>query len=230
MPFLLIDTCTERGIIAFGDQHDLLFERDLPMGLNQSKFLMPYLEEALKVCGRPPVLDAIGVGVGPGSYTGIRLGVAVAQTLAYVWKVPLVGVCSLDGFVPSEDSVQFAAVLDARIGGVYFQKGWNDSEGICYRDNPCVLTLEEVGKHLEGVTHLVTPTVKSLQVKFNLQYPDGNWIWQERAPFALTLLERIEQKFADGKAVIPPAHLDLLYLRQTEAEREKAKQSLHKNG
>lgn len=222
MRFLLIDTCTERGVIAFGNQQNLLFERNLPLGLNQSKFLMPCLKEALAPYGHSLVLDAIGVGMGPGSYTGIRMGVAVAQALAYSWKVPLIGVCCLDGFVPSESPLHFAAILDARIGGVYFQQGWSDQDGIHYQDGPRVLPLDEVGKYLKEVTHLITPFAKSLQVKFHQHYPDRNWIWQEQAPSARALLQRIEQRYAEGKIVIPPNHLDLLYLRQTEAERGKA--------
>jgi tRNA threonylcarbamoyl adenosine modification protein YeaZ len=220
MHFLLIDTCTERGVIAYGDQHDPLFERHLPFGLSQSKFLMPYLLETLPSFGHPLILDAIGVGIGPGSYTGIRLGVAVAQALAYSWKVPLVGVSSLDGFIPSESSVHFAAILDARIGGVYCQKGWIDHKSVCYQEKPQVLTLDDLGNHLEGITHLVTPAVKSLQAKLIQHYPERDWIWQEQAPSVHALLQSVEKKFIQGKSVLPPAHLDLLYLRQTEAERE----------
>lgn len=219
MRYLLIDTCTERGVIAYGDQHLIFFEKDLPFGLSQSKFLMPYLVEALQPFGQPPILDAVGVTMGPGSYTGIRLGVAVAQTLAYCWKVPLVGVSSLDGFIPHETSVVFAAILDARIGGVYFQKGQRFPEGVHFKD-PQVLTLDEVGEHLEGVTHLVTPVAKSLQTKLSLHYPDRHWIWEERAPSVHVLLQRVEQKYIQENFIHPPAHLDLLYLRQTEAERE----------
>jgi tRNA threonylcarbamoyladenosine biosynthesis protein TsaB len=222
MRFLLIDTCTERGVIAYGNQIHLIFAKDLPFGPSQSKFLMSYLDEALQPWGYPPPLDAIGVGIGPGSYTGIRLGVAVAQTLAYSWKVPLIGVSSLDGFIPSVPSVHYAAVLDARIGGVYFQTGWREQEGSLHKSYPQVLPIEEIGKQLEDVTYLVTSFAKSLQAKFKQYYPECQWIWEERAPSVQALLQNVEQHFTQGKIIIPPCHLDLLYLRQTEAEREKA--------
>jgi tRNA threonylcarbamoyladenosine biosynthesis protein TsaB len=225
MRFLLIDTCTERGVIAYGNQHNLLFEKNLTFGLNQSKFLLPDLVEALKPFGHPPSLDAIGVGIGPGSYTGIRIGVAVAQTLAYSWNIPLVGVCSLEGFVPSKSSIHYAALIDARIGGVYFQEGWSGQEGIHDHKNPQVLTLQEIGSHLEGIKHLVTPYSKSLQGKIKEHCPECEFAWEERAPSVQTLLYRIEQNFMIGNFVKPPAHLDLLYLRQTEAEREKIKRA-----
>ncbi len=220
MRFLLIDTCTERGILAYGDKQSLLVEKELPFGLNQSKFLMPYLVEALQPFGNPPLIDAIGVGIGPGSYTGIRLGVSVAQTLAYSWKIPLIGVSSLEGYVPSADSVHFAAILDARIGGAYLQKGWKSENKIVYEGEPQVLPLEEVGRYLENVSYLVTPFAKAIEMKLKQQYPDREWIWEEKAPSAGVLLQRIEEKYREGKMIIPPHQLDLLYLRQTEAERE----------
>lgn len=224
MRILLIDTSTERGIIAYGNQTDIVFVKELPFGPSQSKFLMPYLSEALHSLGLSPPMDLIGVGIGPGSYTGIRLGAAVAQSLAYCWKIPLVGVSSLEGFVPSMISplLSYAAILDARIGGVYYQKGHVDQTGIIQRNSPQVASLEEAEKDLKAVSHLVTPFAKSLQIKVKKHYPDQQWIWEERPPSALALLRSVEQCYLQGNFVMPPAHLDLLYLRQTEAERERA--------
>jgi tRNA threonylcarbamoyladenosine biosynthesis protein TsaB len=225
MRFLLIETCTERGVIAYGNQNEILFTRELPFGPSQSKYLMPYLTEALHSFGFPPSLDAIGVGIGPGSYTGIRLGVSVAQALAYSWKIPLVGVSSLEGFVPSVSCRQYAAILDARIGGAYFQKGRIDEEGVLHKSAPQVASLEEIGPFLEDATHLVTPFAKSLQAKLKQCYPESNWIWEESSPSVPALLQSIEQAYREGKTITPPDQLNLLYLRQTEAEREKARRT-----
>jgi tRNA threonylcarbamoyladenosine biosynthesis protein TsaB len=230
MRILLIETCTERGVIAYGNQNDILFARELPFGPSQSKYLMPYLTEALQPYGIPPPLDVIGVGIGPGSYTGIRLSAAVAQTLAYVWDKPLVGVSSLDGFVPSTHSIHYAAVLDARIGGVYFQIGRNEGKGELLQGHPQISSLEEVGKHLEGVSHLVTPFAKTLQNKLSSFYPDRHWVWEERAPSVHVLLLKVEQKWLQGQIVIPPHHLEMLYLRETEAERGKGQRHCRLQG
>lgn len=230
MRILLIDTSTERGIIACGHHADILFVKELPFGTAQSKFLMPLLEEALCTIGLSPPAELIGVGIGPGSYTGIRLGAAVAQSLAYSWKLPLVGVSSLEGFVPSNPSAQlsYAAILDARIGGVYYQKGYVDDEGILQRNHPQMASLEEAGRDLKEVSHFVAPSVKSLQIKLKQKYPEQQWIWEERAPSAAALLKSVEQRYLQGNFVFPPEHLELLYLRQTEAEREKAQRQQKK--
>lgn len=224
MRYLVIDTCTERGVMGYGSSNDILFQQELPFGLNQSKFLLPALMEALKPFGPVPELAAIGVGMGPGSYTGIRIGAAIAQALAYSWKVPLIGIPCLENFIPSEHSVPFAAVLDARIGGIYFQRGKRSPHEVHYEKDAQVSPLEEAGTLLEGIEHLVSPSVKSLQDKFSKLYPNKKWIWEERAPSVRMLLQNIERKHSKGETVVPPQHLDLLYLRQTEAEREKISQ------
>lgn len=222
MRLLLIDTSTERGVIAYLDRQKTIFVRELPVGLNQSSFLVPYLAEELKALGSfPPALEAIGVGIGPGSYTGIRVGVAVAQALAYSWKVPLVGVSSLVGFIPSVSPSLFAAVFDARVGGIYFLKGEVKGGEIIYKGKPEVCALPEVGERLQGVTHLVCPIAEPLQAKFNRSYPANQWIWEERAPSVGALAREVERLYQEGERVIPPQQLNLLYLRQTEAEREK---------
>lgn len=222
MRILLIETSTERGVVAYADGQTLLFEKQLPFGLNQSKFLMPVLQEALRAIN-PSSVDVIGVGVGPGSYTGIRIGVAVAQTLAYSWKVPLVGIPSLNGFVPLENNVSFAALIDARIGGVYLRKGWKQEQEIIYQTEPLVCAWEEALSLLEGITYFVTPVAKSLQSKWSSYNRDSQGIWQESAPSVPTLLNSAQLLYSQGKQVMPPQQLALLYLRETEAERMNRK-------
>ncbi len=222
LKFLFIDTCTERGMIAYGNHEELLFERELPFGLTQSKFLMPYLNEALTTFGLPPPLEAIGVGVGPGSYTGIRLGVAVAQALAYAWHLPLVGISSMEGLVPSTACSRFASLIDARIGGVYFQQGRYEDNGLLSRTPPQVIPLDAIGQHLEEVSLFVTPYATGLQGKLAPLYPEKEWAWEERAPSARIALQNIEAQYRAGQYKIPPEPLELLYLRQTEAERRRA--------
>lgn len=216
MTFLLIETSTERGIIALGDDSSLLFQQELPFGSAQSRFLMPELQKNLQGLLKKISIEAIAVGIGPGSYTGIRLGVSVAQALAYSWKLPLVGVCSLCGFVPQEKSQPFASIIDARISGAYVLRE-NEKE-------PHVFSLEQLGEQLQGITHLVTPYAQSLEQKLGALY-EKKWVFEERAPHAQSLLQKAASNFnVRHNVVIPPQHLDLLYMRETEAERQRSSQ------
>jgi hypothetical protein len=60
-----------------------------------------------------------------------------------------------------------------------------------------------------------------LQMKLSFLDPDSKWIWEERSPSVPTMMQLAETKFLKGVIVTTPNRLDLLYLRQTEAERKK---------
>jgi len=216
MHLLIIDTSTERGLIAYCQDHVPIHLHFLPFGLNQSKTLMTDLQTILAPLGYPPPsLDFIGVTVGPGSYTGIRIGIAVAQSLAYAWKLPLVGVPSLHGFVPIHEG-SYAAVIDARIGGVYFLKGKKEQQTITYEGEPQVAPLEEAYQQLKTISCLVTPYAQVLKTKL---LHVGQW--EESAPSAEALAKSMLRQIEQGKVVIPPQQVPILYLRETEAERAR---------
>ncbi|WP_270182970.1 tRNA (adenosine(37)-N6)-threonylcarbamoyltransferase complex dimerization subunit type 1 TsaB [Alkalihalobacillus sp. CinArs1] len=96
---------------------------------NHSIRLMPAIEELLEEVGvKPNELDRIVVAEGPGSYTGLRIGVSIAKTLAWTLNIPLVGVSSLEVLAQSGRYFDGAIVpfFDARRGQVYngvFEKG-----------------------------------------------------------------------------------------------------------
>lgn len=99
------------------------------MTKGQAERLMPMLEEVLSEGNAAwDDLDCIGVGVGPGNFTGVRLGVSAARGLALSLKVPAVGVTLLDALA-YETAGPVLACIDARRGQGYFQRyGFGDSE------------------------------------------------------------------------------------------------------
>ncbi|MFK3961865.1 tRNA (adenosine(37)-N6)-threonylcarbamoyltransferase complex dimerization subunit type 1 TsaB [Guptibacillus hwajinpoensis] len=89
---------------------------------NHSVRLMPAIEQLLEeVQLKPTDLDRIVVAEGPGSYTGLRIGISIAKTLAWTLNIPLVGVSSLE--VLGQNGRYFSGVIlpffDARRGQVY---------------------------------------------------------------------------------------------------------------
>lgn len=216
MNFLIIDTSTERGVLAYCKNSLVYHSHFLPFGLNQSKTLMTDLQNLVSALPFPLELDAIGVTIGPGSYTGIRIGVAVAQSLAYVWKLPLIGVPSLHGFVPTEEG-DYSAVIDARIGGVYFLEGKKEKEKIIYKGKPQVISLLEAQELLKNCPCFVTPYAFFLKEKLKIT---GKW--EEQGPSVQALANSLIKQFQKNNMVYPPSSLSLLYLRKTEAERMHA--------
>src|SRR5262245_57677915 len=116
---LLMETSTEQGVVAIFSGDKPLFCQQLPFGLNQAHALPQLLQQGLEATGLTlQQIELVAAGIGPGSYTGMRIGAVVAKTTAYAAELPLVGVCSLEAFVPNQEGL-FASLIDARMGGAY---------------------------------------------------------------------------------------------------------------
>ncbi|HUX46789.1 MAG TPA: tRNA (adenosine(37)-N6)-threonylcarbamoyltransferase complex dimerization subunit type 1 TsaB [Desulfosporosinus sp.] len=117
MKYLTIDTTTKVTAISLAEDGCLIAESFLHTSKTHSERLIPMLDQLLKAASWTlQELEMIGVVRGPGSFTGIRIGIATAQGLAQVLKLPLVAVLSLDalawaGLERMEDIVP---ILDAR--------------------------------------------------------------------------------------------------------------------
>lgn len=220
---VLIDTATERGVVAVIDDIRILQEIQLPFGYESSRALVPSLKEIFKNLNISPAqLNYVIAGIGPGSYTGIRMGAVVAKTIAYTFQKPLIGVTTLSGFIPDQD-VRFCSIIDAKISGAYILKGIKQHGGVCWVSQPQVTPLSELAEKLNDVEVLVTPNAKVLQPKVQELFPKATWKWQEKglSSFHLSLLAR--KQYLEGQ-YDKDYHLDLLYLRPTQAEIEKNKQ------
>lgn len=119
---LALETTARVGGVALLAESEVLREIPLDDGLRHGVALMPAAQELLREAGIAPTeLAAVAVDVGPGSYTGTRIGVMSAKTLAFGAGVPLIGVGSLQAL--ALDAIDLAAhvvpVLTARKGEAY---------------------------------------------------------------------------------------------------------------
>lgn len=164
MLFLIIDTSTDKSLIVFSNGINVLLKILLPVGAQSSRYLLSSIESGLLQLNlQPSDLEAIAVSVGPGSYTGIRVGAAVAKGLAFPRSLPLIGFCSLSGFVSSHEG-KFSSLIDARIGGAYvLLQERRGNEVICH-SAPRLVGKEELPAYLEGWPPLAGPHV---------EYPDA---------------------------------------------------------
>lgn len=123
MKILAIDTSNQVMSVALMDETRLIVERIVNIKRNHSVQLMPAIEEIMKEADwKPKELTRIIVAKGPGSYTGVRIGVTVAKTLAFSLDIDLVGVSSLK--VLAANGMQIPGsycvpLFDARRGNVY---------------------------------------------------------------------------------------------------------------
>ncbi len=137
MKTLIIDTSHERSLVAFADGIDILLTLPLPIGLQSSKYLFLTVETGFqKLKLSPNDLERVAVTVGPGSFTGIRVGVAAAKGIAAPRNLPLFGICSLHGFTAEGN---YAALIDARIGGAYVMLPGGEPQLVSKEDLSTVL-------------------------------------------------------------------------------------------
>ena len=103
MNVLAIDTSTNVLGVAVANEKGIVGEQITFTKRNHSVRAMPSIEAILKECGlKPKDLDKIVVAKGPGSYTGVRIGVTIAKTLAWSLGIPLSGVSSLEALALNE--------------------------------------------------------------------------------------------------------------------------------
>lgn len=121
MKILAFDTSSTALSVALLEDSSLLAETVINIKQNHSVNLMPTIDFLLTAAGLTPGdLDRIVVAEGPGSYTGLRMAVATAKTLAYSLKIDLVGVSSLASLaLASQQEGLVIPLIDARRRNVY---------------------------------------------------------------------------------------------------------------
>lgn len=217
---LLIETSTERGIIALLKNEKVVYSKELPYGYQNSQFLLPALEECFsQVQISAKDLSFIATGVGPGSYTGIRVAAMVAKSMAFACHLPLIGICSLETFIPKIDG-PFAAMIDAKIGGVYILKGNCKQGTIIWDGPPAAYSLDLVGELLAVDYTIVTPNETRIKPLLLDLYPNQQWTWLEAAPNVSQMGKIALNKYKNEEYSLK-SELELIYLRKTQAEIEK---------
>lgn len=217
---LLIDTATEYGVIALFDEDSILFKKVIPIGWNNSKILLKEIEDAFKMVNISAAsLGCVAVGAGPGSYTGIRVGVVVAKTFAYVKKIPIVSFTSLDGFVPFEEG-PFTSIIDAKISGAYVLFGVRANNRVIYTSIPAVRSLDSLYEDLKAHPILVSPKSSALKIKVETLYPNLGVKWVDTPPNIEQMVTVARESFKRGQ-FSHEGKVDILYLRKTQAEIER---------
>lgn len=110
--------------------------------------LLGLVDEVLAAAGlEPEDVDRVAAGVGPGSFTGLRIGIATARGLAQGWGSELVGVSTLRALAEGAEAPFVAAVVDARRGEV-FAAAWREGEEVLA---PAALAPEALAEALAGL-------------------------------------------------------------------------------
>ena len=122
MLLLAFETSAKAASVALFEGERLLGEQYQNTGLTHSQTLLVMAQELLSQCGKTPgEVDAVAVANGPGSFTGVRIGVAAAKGFAWGREIPLYGVSTLEAMALGLGIYQgyVCPVMDARRSQVY---------------------------------------------------------------------------------------------------------------
>ncbi len=166
---LVIDTATDRTIVGLLDGEEVLFESFAQGATDHGRAVSDLVAQALT---KGPAPDQVVVGMGPGPFTGLRVGVSFAQTFALARHIPVIGICSLDAI--SIDQESYTVAIDARRKEIY----WARYQGGKRIDGPSVNKPDEVKDFILGQYPSVLEMVKQSRQQneselFYLRRPDA---------------------------------------------------------
>lgn len=227
MIILALDTSSIVATAALMENDKLIGEYVINHKRTHSQKLMPMIEALMKSCEiHMEDIDVIAVAKGPGSFTGLRIGVATAKGLAHAMNIPVVGISTLDALafnLPYCEGL-ICPILDARRNQVYTGVyKWDD--GMLHRiEEPMARSLEELierlaersesvlfvgdglDKHMEQLRKALTNRVMT---------PPNSVKMPRASSVAELALQRVKEGKVESFYTLMPE-----YLRKSEAERQ----------
>jgi tRNA threonylcarbamoyl adenosine modification protein YeaZ len=166
---LAIDTSTSRTVVGLLDGEKVLFEKFAEGATDHGRAVSELVAQALL---DNPAPEQVVVGMGPGPFTGLRVGIAFARTFAFSREIPVIGVCSLDAIDAGKSD--YTVAIDARRKEIY----WARYEGGKRVEGPAVNKPDEVENFLLDLYPNVSSLVRLAQLQnesepFYLRRPDA---------------------------------------------------------
>lgn len=208
MRILAIDTATEACSVALWNDGTTFAHFEL-CPREHTQRILPLVRAALADAGvKLTDLDALAFGRGPGSFTGVRIGIGIAQGLALGAELPMIGVSTLatmaQGAWRKTGATRVLAAIDARMGEVYWAEYQRDADGVWHgEETEAVLKPEAVSarlQQLEGSWAMVGTgwgAWPDLAANSSLTLTDGEML----LPAAEDMLPIARQLFAAQKYV-----------------------------
>ena len=223
MLILAIDTATKIGSVAlYEDKTGIIGEINLYVKVNHSNVIMKAVDSLFDLSGYTiKDVDKIAVTTGPGSFTGIRIGVAIAKGLAYSLKKPIIGINELDVLAETGEEREglIVPLIDARKERVYYSQYKYENRKLVRKEEYKDGELRDILEKLKGEkvafigdgAIVNQELIKEIMGEDNIVFSKVNSI--PRAAMAAQMALHHED---DNIYTLEP-----FYLNKSQAEREK---------
>lgn len=223
MNVLAIETSGPVGSVAACRDEEVLAEEVLHEGMAHGRLLVPIMDRVVERAGwsGPREIDLVVVDQGPGSFTGLRVGLACAKTLAVQLGKPLAAVCSFDAMAENApaECERILTALDAKRGQVY-AAAYERRNGTLRRvSDPSVMTPGEAATLLERPLYVVGDALVRHVEKF--PSPDYGHAPQDQWRVRAGTVGRLGLAASRRGGEQEPFGLEPIYLRRPEAEEKR---------
>jgi tRNA threonylcarbamoyladenosine biosynthesis protein TsaB len=223
LPILALDTATLVSSVALATRETLVAEITLQTRKTHSEQLMPHIEQLLVLAETSKeAVEAVAVSIGPGSFTGLRIGLATAKALAYALQIPLIGVPTLEAlaFGCPVPGVVLAPTMDAQKGNIYLALYRWQTDGLQQITPVRVVDHQAAFAELAGLAEPVVVLGEAVGL-----YPEAlervegvvaarpHVVMPRAASVAILGWQLLDKGVCDDVMVLEP-----LYIRRSEAE------------
>lgn len=224
---LAFETSAKAGSVALLDGRKLLGESYQNTGLTHSQTIMAMSQDLIAACGHTPQdIEAVAVAAGPGSFTGVRIGVAAAKGFAWGAELPCYGVSTLEAMALNLGVYEgfVVGVMDARRNQVYTATFRADKGQLTRVTEDRAISLQQLGQELADCDAPVYLAGDGSTLTYNtllgtvplLILPPEHRMHQRAAGVGLAAAAMMEKGLPGNGAELTPN-----YLRLSQAERER---------
>ncbi len=220
MKIFAIDTASTNASVAIIDDYKILAEFSVNSKNTHSQTIMPMCDEVLKKCNLTlDDIDVFSVCTGPGSFTGVRIGMSAVKTLCQALNKSIIGVTSLDSLSANYEGYKdtyICPVIDARGARVYNAVYYNGEKITEDR----VIDIDELLCELSGKNTIflgdgILAYKDKITAYEEFSLAPSNFSMQKASSGAFSALKRAKNNDFDNLYSLTP-----VYLRKSQAERE----------
>ncbi|RCW49247.1 MULTISPECIES: tRNA (adenosine(37)-N6)-threonylcarbamoyltransferase complex dimerization subunit type 1 TsaB [unclassified Halanaerobium] len=225
MLILGIDTSTEVLGLALADENKIKAEYNLRLRRQHSEKLLPLIKEMFAVLEiEPSEIEAVAVSTGPGSFTGLRIGITAAKIISRINNIPIKGVSTLEITASSvKNNGIIIPLIDAGRNRFYFSIYLREDNNLKLISDPEAAQLDIISKkaaavgskdiYVVGEKSKKAADILAAELDNNIIYPGREFDYPQSSILAVLGHEYIEQKREDDLYKIKPK-----YLKKPQAE------------